>query len=615
MKAAPAEIEIPAGAGGRRWRRALLAVTAFVPVAFLLILHLPPLWQIAGEAGLAQWDPAKYGVSGLRLAGALATADLPLFVRELNALSVWPPFFPLLEAPFFLAFGKEVTVAARLVLGLWALTLLLLPWALAPLAERRSPAPGWLAAAALAAASLGGTFAVLPMLEVPGLLLQVLALGFTLRALRGEPGAWRAAYLSCTLLFFCKYNYGLLFIVPLLIFRARLGVARWKDFAKAAVKLWRSGRWRSAWLLGAVAAILALGLVRLTGGFEFTASGREVSVRSIGNPALALLWLALLAILVSSPRRRAVFARLTAIDAEHQGLLRYLAAPILLWMLLPPHLRDFLDFVENRSSQLPFFSAESLFFYPRVFLHELSPGPLWGGAMLLLALVGLSRLGGSTGYSFLALWMAATALAAFLHPYKQDRFLFPAALALIVLAAAMANRALESVPRLRAIPWVAGLLALAAAAIFGLREEEIRHGVELRSVPAAAGAAIDAVTEAASGEPVLLLGASNMASPWLIEWRAWQSSGSWEAPRLPLWPRDLVRGADGPALASRLTRFPSRILLLEPLAENPARAVYDAENAWLAPVLEQLADEALFAAEPLRELPAAGYRLHSWRRR
>lgn len=597
----------------------LLALGA-APILLLLLVQVPPLWRLAGEPRLAQWDMAKYGVSGLRLAGAIATADLPLLLRELNALSVWPPLFPLLEAPCFLVFGKGEAVASRLVLLLFAAALLLLPWALAPLSARRSPAAGWLAAAAVASAGLYHSFATLAMLEVPGFFLQVLALGFTLRALRSEPGAWRATYLCCTLLFFCKYNYGLLYIVPLLVFRARLGVAEWSDFGAMAGKFWRSGRWRSPLLLGGAAAVLALALLRATGGLEFAAFGRPVSIRSIGNPALLLLWLALLAALWGRERRRALLRRLAEIDGEQQGLLRYLAAPILLWLLVPPHLKDFLDFVENRSSPFGFFSAESLLFYPRVFLAAFSPGYLAGGAILLLALAGLAWLRGSQALSFLGLWLLVAGGAVALHPYKLDRFFFPVALAVVALAAAVASRALEALPgrfgKLPAMPIVAGLLALAAAAAGGLRASEVRRELALRSVPAAVGEVLDAVLETTAGagreQPALLLGTWNLASPWLVEWRAWQSSAGWSRPALPLLPRQLAGRPGGEALAAKLTAGPPLVLLLEPLAENGS---YAAETAELAPALARLGDGALFRAEPGREFPAAGYRLRAWRRR
>ncbi len=227
--------------------------------------------------------------------------------------------------------------------------------------------------------------------------------------------------------------------------------------------------WRSPWPFGLAFGLLALVLIRLSGGLSFSLLGRPVSVQSIGNPVLFLLLLALLRALWGRERRRANLARLADADRDLQGFLRFSAAPILLWLLLPPHLRDFLDFVENRSSDLPFFSAESLLFYPRAYLGAIAPGPLAGAAILLLAIAGLRRLAGSGSHAFLALWALFGVAAVLVHPYKLDRFFLHAAFALAVLAAATLGEALASLPqrfgRLPAPPLVAGLLALLAAAV------------------------------------------------------------------------------------------------------------------------------------------------------
>lgn len=594
-------------------------VLAASPVLALLLFHLPPLWRLAGEPWLPRWDMAKYGVSGLRLAGALASFDPALFLAELNALSVWPPFFPLLEAPFFLAFGRSETVAARLVLALWAATLLLLPWALRPLSTRRSPAAGWLAAATLGSSSLLAGFAGLVMLEIPGFFLQVLALGFALRAISGEQRAWRAAYLSCTLLFFCKYNYGLLFIVPLLLFRWRLASASTADFVFGGFARAKRLLWRSPWARFFLLSGAGLLLLRLTGGFELDLFGQEISLRSIGNPALFLLCAALLRLLWGKERRRATCTALRDFDRETEGLWRFLGAPVLLWLLLPPHLKDFLDFVENRSSRLPLLSAENLLFYPRIFLAELAPSPFCGVLVLLLAAAGLSRLRGSGPQALLGWWLLAAGAAVFLHPYKQDRFLIPGVvLPLVALAAATAASGLERLPgRLgKVTPLVAGLSALALAAGGGLRQDEVRQVVALHSAPAELAAPLDAALAAAREEPALLLGTFDLASPWLAEWRSWQAQEVWRQPRLPLLPGDLgVRREDGAGLARQLEAGPELVLLLEPLAAaGPLPEAWEAENAWLAPALEKLNDEALFAALPAREFPAAGFRLAAWRR-
>jgi hypothetical protein len=51
---------------------------------------------------LPQWDMAKYGVDGLRLARA-AWDGAPLrFLVTIHEMDVWPPLIPLLELPAFL---------------------------------------------------------------------------------------------------------------------------------------------------------------------------------------------------------------------------------------------------------------------------------------------------------------------------------------------------------------------------------------------------------------------------------------------------------------------------------------------------------------------------------
>jgi hypothetical protein len=599
-------------------QRAAFTALATAPVLLVLYRHLPALWQLAAEPSLPRWDMAKYGVSGLRLAGALATFDLGGFLAELNALSVWPPLFPLLEAPLFLAFGKSETVAARLVLALWAATLLLLPWALRPVSATRSPAAGWLAAAALASGSLLSGFAALVMLEVPGLFLQVLALGFALRAISGEQRAWKATYLCCVLLFFCKYNYGLLFIVPLLIFRRRQCFEGTADLLADAAAAVKRLPWRSPWFVFYLLAGAVLVLIRLSGGFEVALLGQTISLRSIGNPALFLLLLGLVRLLWGSELRRATLAALREFDRETQGLWRWLGAPMLAWLLLPPHLKDFLDFVENRSSRLPLLSAENLLFYPRTYLAELAPSPAFGLLILALALLGLARLRGAGPRALLGWWLLAAGAAVFFHPYKQDRFLIPGViLPLTALAAAIAANGLERLPgrAARWAPLLAGLLALAAVAGSGPRQEELRRVVAVHSAPAELAAPIDAALAAARKEPALLLGSFDLASPWLAEWRAWAAQPGWRPPRLPLLPGDLgIRREDGERLARRLAEGPPLVLLIEPLAAGPSAEAWAAENSWLAPVRARLDDRRLFQAEPAREFPAAGFRLAAWRR-
>jgi len=108
----------------RVWRLAApeTAVTALLVVAIPRV-STPVLALATGSTRLPQWDMAKYGVSGLRLARALQDIDLLAFLRHLNGLDVWPPVFPLLEVPVFLLAGPGYASARGLVATLFVMAI------------------------------------------------------------------------------------------------------------------------------------------------------------------------------------------------------------------------------------------------------------------------------------------------------------------------------------------------------------------------------------------------------------------------------------------------------------------------------------------------------------
>ena len=111
---------LPLGMARRGWDRArrLIAPESAVVVflAFAVYRVATPVMTLAiGSARLPQWDMAKYGVSGLRLARALQDIEPLAFLRHFNGLDVWPPVFPLLEVPAFLLAGPGYASARGLV--------------------------------------------------------------------------------------------------------------------------------------------------------------------------------------------------------------------------------------------------------------------------------------------------------------------------------------------------------------------------------------------------------------------------------------------------------------------------------------------------------------------
>ena len=102
-------------------------------VVFLALVILrvatPVMILAIGSSRLPQWDMAKYGVSGLRLARALHDVDPLSFLRHVNGLDVWPPVFPLLEVPVFLVTGPGYASARGLVSVLFATAIIAAFWA------------------------------------------------------------------------------------------------------------------------------------------------------------------------------------------------------------------------------------------------------------------------------------------------------------------------------------------------------------------------------------------------------------------------------------------------------------------------------------------------------
>jgi len=177
----------------------------------------PVVALAVGSSRLPQWDMAKYGVSGLRLARALQDLDPLAFFNQLNGLDIWPPVFPLLEVPIFLLAGPGYASARGLVSVLFAAAIVAAFWSGLQSHFRSGFAVGALSSALIATSPMAQVFATVVMLEVPGAMLLLLAVGIYLRSL--EPRRARdftLASVASTALFFCKYNYGLMWILPMM---------------------------------------------------------------------------------------------------------------------------------------------------------------------------------------------------------------------------------------------------------------------------------------------------------------------------------------------------------------------------------------------------------------
>ncbi len=585
---------------------------------------------IVGTETLPQWDMAAHGVAGLRLAQALARLDLWGFVAEVNALSTWPPVFPLLETPVFLLFGSGYEVPRWLVCGLFAAAVLAAWWAGSALAgEADGPAVGLLAAACLCASPFHQAFAALVMLEVPGTLLLLLAFGSYCRSLRGAraAAAWRWTCIASTALFFCKYNYGLLWLLPMVASELRRRTGSWWALGSAALARLAAldPRQPWTWLLGLYLAGLIW--IRVSGGIAWEILGVEVRATSIGNPVYVLYLAFMLGLLLRWPRSGARWRQLAArLGPRWRTFALWVALPIALWRLVPPQTKDFFGFVENRSAGMGLRSLESLLFYPRALITEYAADPRWGTVLLLLGLAPLAawrRLDDRVRVLMLAI--LCSGLALWVHPYKLPRF--AATLApLVWLSAAWTVAASvrwwcerRRPPAAAAAGVSAVVLALALALLApGVDRRRLEAQLAVRTVPATVRPVVDRLVEhSVEEEGSVLLGSWNLLSPALVEWHLRQRYPSLAETRTPgTWRRIARSRAAEPMRRGLATRRRIRRLLLAAAPGPPTAATvgFREATAWLVPVRGALASGAGWQLHGTEDFPASGYRLEDYRR-
>jgi hypothetical protein len=562
---------------------------------------------------------AKYGVSGLRLARALQDIDLLAFLRHLNGLDVWPPVFPLLEVPVFLLAGPGYASARGLVATLFVMAIVAGFWSGLQSHRRLGFAVGALTAALVAASPMAQVFATVVMLELPGTLFLLLAVGFYLRSLEsGRARDFTFACVAATTLFFCKYNYGLIWILPMManeVLRANA-----PSGLQPAGSLKRLGSTlRQPWPALLVIGLLGAAVIEIAGPWRFSIGGRAVIVGSSGPLLYALFALTLVGWLLRPHRSLLMAKQLHArVGFRARSMLTFIAFPVALWMVVPSHAINFVRFLVNRSTGAPVLSLESLLFYPRVFIGEFSPSPAVGIAVLLMAASSLRKLHGSDEAGrVVALALLFSTIVALAHPYKQPRFFFLTAVLLWVAgsreAVEILSKALKRVTK-SGQRWIAATLAgavLLSAATVATDLDRLRRGHRQHTVNSSTAEVLNAVTdEAAKVRRSVLLGTWNHLSPWLVEWSCLQRGPSMDPDQVPQAPAGRARRSN--VVRWLATDPPDLLMVLSAAPGTQPRPGFVAETGWLEPVRKQLARDSHFDLVSQEDFPAARYRLDAF---
>ena len=596
------------GATWLRWRRA----AGIVALAGILAMAAAVAVRLAGicvtGAGLPLWDGSAHGLAGVELARALRRGDLLAFLLGINRQVLWPFVHPLMLTPWLLLRGDGFAAADQFSSLLYAGTVLAVfaaGWSLHPTRG------AWVATAAAVLVLLAPEyrlFGTLTMLEMPGAFLLAVTLALWVRTLE-EPCSrplLAAAGLSTTALFLCKYNYGLLWLVPLAWHELSAGPAAPREpLIRRALAALRGRRWTRPFPLFMVIYAAGLVAIQVTGGGVFEILGTRISVRSPGNAAyvyyLLLLGWAGLRIHRTGGAGRAW----RSLAPRARILVGTVVLPLGVWFLIPVpnRVKNLFGFVSNRDSGAPIWTLPGLSFYPKAFVQDYSPAPLVGWLVLALAVVPAP--GGRKADRLLYSAFAFGLLATMVHRYHDPRFLFTVALLVWLRAArtavAIADRLLAA-RRTRSwveeAVWSAGLVALLAwswgAAPSRAATEAAHRGWY---TPSGFGDVLDRVLERASQsrDGSVLLGYSNRLSPGLLRWEALLTRPGLPAAGLPgrvPWPAGEASDGEFTARVERL-RSSGRVVIAALPTGPPAE--------WESEYRTEVRADSMLAARLARE--------------
>lgn len=579
------------------------------------------------------WDPAEHGLAGVTLAEALRRGDLLGFLAGINGQVLWPFVHSLLLTPWVLAFGNDYAVPARLSSVVFAGTVVCLHLTGLRLHPTRGVWVGVAAAALGLVAPLPRFFGTVCMLEMPGAFLLTLTACLHVRACRESAprGILVAAGVSTTALVLCKYNYGLLWLIPLAAHEWLALPAAARSAAIGHAKgVVRSRAWRRPFPLLMLLLLLAIAAIQVTGGGVVGLAGARISARSPGNLLYAFLLLATGWVVLRVLRAGGFAAVGRRLAMRHRILAATVAAPLAIWFLIPVpnRVRTLVGFVVNRDSGQPLWSLDTLLYYPRAFVSDYSPAPLVGWTVLALALIPpLRRTPGRDPVTLLrlALWIGLLATA--FHPYRQPRFLFTVAPLVWLLGArgavGLVDLALERLRMpawLREPTWAMALIGLLAAAVVAAPPFEATLAAHRAfNTPAAIGPVVDRVLEQARrlDERAWLLGHWNGMSPALVRWQSLLA-----APRLPeaLLPQPaawLPSGSPEGAIAGRIEdlRRSGRPVIVAVSDARFAGATQEyREETWAdRETLARLTADPRVRQEVEDRLPESGFRIATFR--
>lgn len=454
----------------------LLAVLA---VCFAFVLYcLFPFFSLVEADGPIQllWDMAYHGFGGAIIAADIQSLSLLHLIADTLAQQDYPFGGSYLLAIFMILFGDSAQSAAVASYCFFVLTGLIMFMMMQELLPSGNRVAGILVALLPLTSPLYLAFSFLIMLEIFGTFFTLLSLTLYVHAQKTlNQHYFIGAFVAATLVFFIKYNYGLILIAVLGVIELYQLPASIKRCAVTAIK--RGFRSRAILSLsnGLVVLLVVLLLsIILTQGYEFTFWGRKIALYKIQNPAYVLVFV----VLVKSMRafRRHKNDITADVTARFKVLLWWTFLPVSAWLLLPGNLDSVIDFSINRTSDYSLLSLDNLLYYVEALNKDYCIMPVVFSVFLLFYLLSLLSI---RSESFPIKLFHAYFLLSFvmvtIHPHKASRFIFTAVPIFWLVAVAKIGAVLKKRPFNYILPTLMLGLLLLFGNTFGQSLKNLYH--------------------------------------------------------------------------------------------------------------------------------------------
>lgn len=477
---------------------------------------------------LPTWDPSAHLMDGVVFAEALRRFNPLLFLEQLSLSSYWPPLYPLIEAPVFILFGYSIKTATILMWVIALACVALLIWHQFAYRETASKLAVIPAALLFALSPAMIAYSGVIMLELPGVLFSLLASGcyaIYLSRDREDLAWWRYTCIATSLLFFCKYNYWVIWLGSLVTFEFFFNpLLRQRVLAFCHEALRQYDR-RSAFNWFCVAYLALLVFVVFAGGIDTVILGQHIVFKSVlGNPIYGLIALVLVRYALFKRAELKNGWRLFFHAREPFGTFnRYLVLPVVVWLTYPANFSTFLSFLVNQSKRDSFFSKKTLFFYPNYFVTEVTFNTFVGAAILVGFFGGLLFWRKWRSAEKFMFWFALLGyISCVIHPNYIDRYLLTVAPFMMLAGCLTWMRLLQLALPEKVLADLTLAATLGVVVLVPHNSEYQSRFIQKETRSQDVFSVIDPICKVAQqNSPTNVVGFNSEMGPDLVAWRCW----------------------------------------------------------------------------------------------